>query len=459
MSSFSVKSPSDSHLAHSRSLTTRYEICATSDQSKVLLEITQDINEQICIVRKLRQQRSGNLSISEKSWIDNATDDTTTTISGIANFIEPMPETASPERRRLPGSSFLQQLRYLIKDSPQLPAQVARLSVAAQSLNTAISIMSDCADGSSQSQVESTDTQKNTLDASWNELSELIHRRRCNSENFTTSHMQIPPALGSQSRSSSSPNSVRSSQQSPTWEAYSGTSATACAKLDGSETCHTHAFSIDAEEFLATSSHGIPLNQKRTTLPIAMTDHQNVDPRLTLIIETVDDWRQTTERALNDINALSLALTSGIVDPSISRTFTRSRLQNISHDQFPRRKPVPGPPFPISHLSLPPEPTIAFSLRNSFDKESLPQRNIQHNNNNTIQRSDKTQDSSIHSDASPQTPSWDKTSCSSENASTTSSPSPIPPQSFRISRGRAWLERRAESSQEAELDRFCMPER
>jgi hypothetical protein len=451
MNFFSGKSLSP--LMAQRPPNTRYEICATSEESKVLLETTQDVNQQIFMVRKLRQRRSANLTPSEKTWIDNAIENTSNAVSGIAHIVEPVPESPPLGRRWMPGSSFLQQLRYLIKDSPQLSAQLVRLSVAAQLLNTAMSILSAYATGLSEGQVGSTGPGTNTFDSSWNELNEFIHQRRFNSTPSLAGDMQIPSAHGAQCTGSPRlSNELQYEEQSPIEYRWTKDSPAVSTTSSGSATRQARAISDDLESPRMVTPPVQPLNQKCTTLTAAMTDHHDVDHGLTLIIETVEDWRQTTERALNNINALSLALTSGMMDRSIS-TLRRTQLQKAPKGQVPRRKPVPARASPAGDFPLPPKPIIELSLRNSFDKESLPQDHYK----TSIPGANKTQGSLTHSGASASTSSLDRISCSSENTPQTSI-STLSSTPYRISRGRAWLERRAESF-EVETEQVCTPER
>ncbi|ERF70731.1 hypothetical protein EPUS_05083 [Endocarpon pusillum Z07020] len=348
----------------------RYEICASSEESKVLLETTQDVNEQIYMVRKLRRQRSANLTPSEKTWIDSAIENTSNAVSGITHFVEPVPESPPAGRQWMPGPSFLQQLKYLIKDSPQLSAQLVRLSVAAQLLSTAMSVLSACVTVTSEGQVRSTGAGTNTVDSSWNELSEFIHRRRFNSTPSLAGDKRIPPAHGAQSGSPQSWNNVQPEERSPTEDQWSESSPAASARSSGSATCQTQTSSDGLKGPIAVSPPVQPGSQKCTTRSAEMTDRYDMDHGLTLIIETVEEWRQTTERALNDINALSRALTSGMMDRSIS-ILRRTQPLRTPEGQVPFQKPVPARTL----SPLPPRPIIELSLRNSFDKESLPHDN------------------------------------------------------------------------------------
>jgi hypothetical protein len=157
----------------------RYEICAASEWAKVLLQTAQQVNDQLHSVRTLRRQRSSNLSESGKEWIDRAISHTSIAVSTTAHLAEPVPEHASGRRRRLPEASFLRYLRHLISDSSQVTAQLAQLSIASQSLNTAMSILLSCESHKSNSTREVTKTDRSqALGASLQELSELMNRRR-----------------------------------------------------------------------------------------------------------------------------------------------------------------------------------------------------------------------------------------------------------------------------------------
>lgn len=418
----------------------------------MLLETTQDVNEQIYMVRKLRRQCSANLTLSEKTWIDNAIVNTSNAVSGIAHFVEPMPESPPAARRWMSGFSFLQQMRYLTKDSPQLSAQLARLSVAAQLLSTAMSALSACVSVPSEGQVRSTSSGTDTVDSSWNELSEYIHRRRVNGAPSFAGNKQIPPAHGARSRSPQSCNRVQSEEQRPTGDQLPGSSPAASARSSGSATCQTQVSSHGLEGPLAVPSRVQPWSQERITLSAGMTDYHDMDHSLTLIIETVEDWRQTTERALDNINALSLALNSGMMQRSIS-TLRRTQRLRTPEGHVRRPKPVLARTFSASDFPLPARPTIESSLRNSFDKEALPHNNYK----SPIPGASKPRDLLTHSGTSTSTPSLDGISCSSENTPRTSI-STRSSTSYRISRGRAWLERRAESF-EGEMNEICTPGR
>lgn len=434
----------------------RYEICATSEESKALLKTTQDVNEQICMVRRLRRRRSANLTQSEKAWIDDAIENTSNTLSGIAHFVEPVPECLIPGRRWMPGSSFLQQLRYFITDSPQLSAQLVRLSAAAQLLSAAMNTLSTCVPVTSEGRMRPTAAGTNTTDSSWNELSEYIHRRRVNSTPSLAGERQIPFGLGAQSRSPQSWNRSQSEEQSPKEYQSSETSPAASATSSGSPSHQTQASSHHSlEGSLAVSPPVQPWSQRRTTFSAGTTDHHDRHRGLTLIIETVEDWRQTTERALDNINALGLALTSGMMGRSTS-TLRRTQPLRTPSGPLPRRKPVPARTLSASDCLPPPRPIIESSLQNSFDKEVLVQQN---NHKSPIPDAGKTQEPMTNFGTSTSTPSLDRISnCSSENTPQTS-PSTLSSASFTISRGRAWLERRAESFGEEMGEASCTPER
>ena len=118
--------------------------CTPSEVSNVLLDVARQANEQVCVVRRLRKQHSADLSVSEKEWIDNAVQNTIESITGTAKLAEPVPESAHVRSRWFPDSSILQRLRWLMQDSPQVTADSAQLLLAIQSLNNAMSILSSC---------------------------------------------------------------------------------------------------------------------------------------------------------------------------------------------------------------------------------------------------------------------------------------------------------------------------
>jgi hypothetical protein len=402
----------------------RYEICAASERAKVLLQTAQQVNDQLHTVRTLRRQRSSNLSESGKEWIDDAISHTSIAVSTTAHLAEPVPEHASGRRRRLPEASFLRHLRHLISDSSQVTAQLAQLSIASQSLNTAMSILLTCESHKSNNTMEVTETgQSPALEASLQELSELMNRRR---------KVNAAPIDYSLLPSSKFPISAN--------EDFASQATTTVAR------------------------EGNPV--KGSTGDVF--DTFLIDHKLVLTIEAVEKWRMAAEEALETATQKSSVDEHkdqhSDVQPSFSDLCHTSPLplSRMNYDRppadrasIPRRKPVSSqqsPQFrdPIKrasvssqskHLDPPNDP----SLRQSYEKEAVfPDQSAEAWKMPRREEANTTAMLGRNGDATFSPYSISSDFPASKNHSSVSM-STMASQPYCRSRGRAWLERRADS--------------
>jgi hypothetical protein len=402
----------------------RYEICAASERAKVLMQTGQQVNNQLHSVRTLRRQRSSNLSQSAKEWIDGAISHSSTAISTTAHVAEPVPEHTSDRRRRLPEASFLRHLRHLISDSSQVTAQLAQLSIASQSLNTAMSILLSCESQKSDNMREAVEKDRSpVLDASLQELCELMNRRR---------KVKAAPVDYSLLPSSTLPFSANEDFASQ---------ATTNVAGDGNP---AEGLADDVFDTL-------------------------IDHKLVLIIEAVEMWRKAAEEALETATQKfsedEHTDQHSDVQPGISDLYHKSQppLSRTSYgrcpankDSIPCRKPVSrqhspqlrdssGKP-PVSTQSKYLIPHHDSTLRQSYEKEAvfLDQKSETLGMPPPHKEANPTAMLGMNRDATFSTDSISPGFLTSNNHSLVSV-STNSSQPYYRSRGRAWLERRAGS--------------
>lgn len=404
----------------------RYEICAASERAKVLLQTGQQVNDQLHSVRTLRRQRSSNLSQSAKEWIDGAISHSSIAVSTTAHVAEPVPEHASDRRRRLPEASFLRHLRHLISDSSQVTAQVAQLSIASQSLNTAMSVMLSCESQKSDNMKEAVGKENSpALDASLQELSELMNRRR---------KVNAAPEDYSLIPSSTFPFS---------------------ANKDFASQARTK---VAADR---NSAEGLADNVFDTFL---------IDHKLVLTIEAVDMWRKAAEEALETATQKSSEdehkdqhsdIQPGFSDLCHASPPPPSSRTSYGHcpagrDSIPRRKPIStqhSPQLrnssgktPVSTQTKSLDPHHDPSLRQSYEKEAV---FLDHNSETlgmlpSHREATPTAMLGMKRDATFSTVSISPVRLTSNNHSLVSVSTNLS-QPYCRSRGRAWLERQAGS--------------
>lgn len=110
-----------------------YQLKAVGEQTRDLLDTTNHITISLRAVRTLRQQKSSHLDANEKRWIDYVVKSTEDTLGNVATLIVP----ARVEVQTKFGSvSLVNRGMFVLRDSPEVGTNVARLSIANQSLNT-----------------------------------------------------------------------------------------------------------------------------------------------------------------------------------------------------------------------------------------------------------------------------------------------------------------------------------
>ncbi|KAK5125634.1 hypothetical protein LTR85_011908 [Meristemomyces frigidus] len=115
-----------------------YEIVAVDQEAKDLLQTTDQLNNQLAHGQKLRRQKSGVLSRTEKDMIDDIFISTAKAISTVASLIEP----ARADMRVSGGRvRFSTRVQFVFRDQAHLPVNLAKLSIAGGSLNMALGVL------------------------------------------------------------------------------------------------------------------------------------------------------------------------------------------------------------------------------------------------------------------------------------------------------------------------------
>ncbi|GME42675.1 hypothetical protein EPUS_04998 [Neofusicoccum parvum] len=111
-----------------------FELKAVGDQTRDLLETSEQINTTLEYARTLRRRKSKILSTFEKRWIDGVLDTTEKAVRSVASLIEPARVDIKTKGR----ISLATRGLFVLRDSPNVSASLARLGIASQSLNTAM---------------------------------------------------------------------------------------------------------------------------------------------------------------------------------------------------------------------------------------------------------------------------------------------------------------------------------
>ncbi|OQV00391.1 hypothetical protein CLAIMM_05892 [Cladophialophora immunda] len=130
-------SPRGSSVAHSG-------ICAAGEFPDMHIDTVLEANERASIVSNLRSRLSADLSPYQKYCVDNAIQTTKNAIDAAFHWPEPALESVDVRPRWFPDPSFLRRLKGLTSDLPATTAHSQQMLVATQSLNDAMEILSSC---------------------------------------------------------------------------------------------------------------------------------------------------------------------------------------------------------------------------------------------------------------------------------------------------------------------------
>ncbi|KAK5047572.1 hypothetical protein LTR84_006669 [Exophiala bonariae] len=118
-----------------------YEIQAVGEQTRDLLETTKLVTETITQVKKLRHQKSCLLNDTEKVYIDNCISASENAVKDVAILAERSRADMVTRQGRTKDISFKSRALYVLKDSPKVPTNINRMSIATQGLNASMGIL------------------------------------------------------------------------------------------------------------------------------------------------------------------------------------------------------------------------------------------------------------------------------------------------------------------------------
>jgi hypothetical protein len=117
---------------------TIYELKAVDEQARNLLDTTTHVDSTLTSVRTLRRQKSTHLSPTEKKWIDDILSNTDKTLKNVCALIEP---ARVDMKTKFGKVGFKNKVAFILRDSPRVGTNLARLGIASQSLNTAMGVL------------------------------------------------------------------------------------------------------------------------------------------------------------------------------------------------------------------------------------------------------------------------------------------------------------------------------
>lgn len=116
-----------------------YELAAVGEQARDLLCSTKHVARSLETTQTLRRQKSLHLNSTEKVWIDEIMIDASNTLNNVAALVEPVRVDMQTNHGKI---GLVNRGKFLFRDSPKIPTQLTKLSITSQSLNTALSILS-----------------------------------------------------------------------------------------------------------------------------------------------------------------------------------------------------------------------------------------------------------------------------------------------------------------------------
>jgi hypothetical protein len=117
-----------------------YELKAVDQQARDLLETTGHVEHNLGPVKTLRRQKSMHMSHTEMIWIDGVITNAENTVQNVAALIEPARVDMQTKFGKV---GFRNKVAFVLRDSPRVVTNLSRLSIANQSLNTAMGILSN----------------------------------------------------------------------------------------------------------------------------------------------------------------------------------------------------------------------------------------------------------------------------------------------------------------------------
>lgn len=117
-----------------------FQLKAVSEQARDLLETSNQITQTLSYARDLQTQKAPLLSASEKQWVDDVLESTERALKSFATLIEPA--RVDMQTSREGAISLCTRAFFVLRDSPKVSVNLARLQIAVQHLNSVVGILS-----------------------------------------------------------------------------------------------------------------------------------------------------------------------------------------------------------------------------------------------------------------------------------------------------------------------------
>lgn len=115
-----------------------YQFKAVEEQARDLLESTKQVFENVQTARGLRKQKSQQLNGTEKTWIDGVLTNMDKTLDNVRTLIEP---ARVDMQTNFGNVGFVNRSLFVLRDSPKVQTNLARLTIASGSLDNVLGIL------------------------------------------------------------------------------------------------------------------------------------------------------------------------------------------------------------------------------------------------------------------------------------------------------------------------------
>lgn len=113
-----------------------YDFKAVGEQARDLLSAINHVSSTLKTIRTLRHQKATALTDIEKTWIDGVCKEAEVALQGVAALIEPA--RVDMQTRKSGRVSFVTRSMFVLRESPKVASNLARLGLVTQGLNAAV---------------------------------------------------------------------------------------------------------------------------------------------------------------------------------------------------------------------------------------------------------------------------------------------------------------------------------
>lgn len=192
-----------------------YQFKAVEEQARDLLESTKHVFDNLVFARAIRAQKAQHLNESERSWIDGVLVNTDKTLDNVRALIEP----ARVDMQTNFGSvGFVNRSLFVLRDSPKVQTNLARLTIASGSLDNVLGILLSRPGTTNAPITPQTLSPHNSINSEPNHWQPRMNRIASDGALSTISRFSDPPGYPSPAPSNAPGSPVRLSIPPPIQE-------------------------------------------------------------------------------------------------------------------------------------------------------------------------------------------------------------------------------------------------